>query len=131
MIKPSVSIVMKDKATAGILKYRLGNSPFSEATIFPNMEEFLYTLKKGFLPDYIIYDHTSMDLSPVEFLSLVRSVHPESKVMFILSYEDEVYANNLHQYESCDFIVKSEVRDGWVKDLRENLDFIVKNICFN
>lgn len=117
-----IFIVVKDAPTANLLKYELKAQRFPDVHIFPSAAECFYFVSKGNIPDYII---TDMKGNPENGISILRSdlFNSRTKILFLLSGEEENEASRMMEEGATDFVLKSAHSGHWMKEL-------IRNICF-
>lgn len=127
MNSPVVFVTDKNPIHSSLIKYHLNVNRFSNVHTFQSGEECLYRIRKNTLPDFLITDYHVGDHTGFEFLKTVRTLSPETCVIFFSAYDDPILAVRLLDSGATDYIVKTSKLEYGISELVKNLKFLVRS----
>lgn len=126
MHKSSIYIVSKDTVQAGMLTYLLKSDNFHPVILHPSASECFYSMEKGRIPSFIIFDQKEQRIGFVDFIRSVHSFSREISVICLLDHDDEPIARGILDSGACDIILRTGKHQHWMKELIANLAFLQK-----
>ena len=124
MKDPVIYIVDPNPVHGNLIKFHLALRKFTGVWLFNNAEECLYRARKQ-APDFVVSESSPEGSSGMDFLRNMRSISGDTKVLFFTSEEDATLASRLLEQGATDFIVKSSRPEQSIRELCDNLSYLV------
>lgn len=124
----SIFVIDRNPIHNSLIKYHLNINKFTLVYTFPNGQECLYRLQKGFIPDFIITDYDIGNYTGFDFLGKIRDRYPDLSLVYFSSIADPVLAMKLLEAGASDFIIKTSKLEAGISELLKNLKFILKEV---
>lgn len=121
---PVIYIVDPNPVHGNLVKFHLVLRKFTGVWLFTNAEECLYRSRKQ-APDFVVSESSPESHSGLDFLRNIRSISPDTQVLFLTSEEDSMLASLLLEHGATDFIVKSSRPEQSIRELCDNLSYLV------
>jgi len=123
---PVVFVVDKNPIHNSLIKYHLNVNKFFNVHTFPSGSECLYKLSKQIIPDFIITDYDTGDISGFDFARKVYAISSKIQLIFFSSYDDPILAVRLLDAGATDYIVKTNRLEVGITELIKNVKFLIK-----
>lgn len=124
---PLVFIVDKNPIHNSLIKYHLNLNKFFNIYTFPSADECFYKLNKQVIPDFIITDYNTGDISGFDFVRKVLAISLKVQIIFFSNYDDPILAVRLLEAGATDYIVKTNRVEIGITELIKNVKFLVKD----
>lgn len=121
-----IYVLEKNAIHNSLIKYHLNVNRFLNVQSFSSVNECLYRLQKGPLPDFLITEYETGDHNGFDLLRKVKSLSPGSKVIFFSAYDDPILAVRLLEAGATDYISKTGRLEIGIKELIKNLEFLIR-----
>jgi len=123
---PLVFVVDTNPIHNSLIKYHLNVNKFFNVYTFPSGDECLYKLNKQAIPDFIITDYDTGDISGFDFMRKIFAISSKIQLIFFSSYDDPILAIRLLEAGAKDYIVKTNRLEIGITELIKNVKFLVK-----
>ncbi|MEI6682707.1 MAG: response regulator [Bacteroidota bacterium] len=131
MQTPVIAVVDNNPTHRSLINFYLVVNKFLEVHTFLSHDECLYRLHKNLRPDFLITDLPPAGHDVFEFLRLVKSDSPATKVIFFDAFDNQEMATLMHQAGATDYIRKLNKPDLGISELIKNIRFLQKEKSFS
>jgi len=121
-----VFVIDKNPIHNSLIKYHLNINRFSQVHTFQSWSECHYRLEKNLIPDYLITDYDSGDISGFDLLRKIQAMAPSTRVVFFSSYDDPILAIRLLDAGASDYIIKTSRLEIGLTELVKNVSYLNK-----
>lgn len=123
---PVIFILDKNQIHNSLIKYHLNVNRFSNVHAFASGNECLYRIEKSLQPDFIVMDYDTGDYNGFDFIKLVNTLSPDTKIIFFSSINEPLLAVRLLDAGATDYVAKTGKLEIGITELVKNLGFLIR-----
>lgn len=123
---PVIFILDKNQIHNSLIKYHLNVNRFSNVHAFASGNECLYRIEKSLRPDFIVMDYDTGDYNGFDFIKLVNTLSPDTKIIFFSSINEPLLAVRLLDAGATDYVAKTGKLEIGITELVKNLGFLIR-----
>jgi DNA-binding NarL/FixJ family response regulator len=124
MSKPLIYVVDRNPATRQMIRFNLEEKKMPHVHTFPDEDECLYRIRKGFQPDILISGCHDGHYSASDFLDFILEVSPSTRVVFFADFMDPLEPEMLMERGAADYVCKTGAHEKGIRELVKNVLYL-------